>query len=160
LLGIRRSTSSLTDPSAQPSTPQIQNGWRWVFAEAAYGQEVDFQLPLPWFSCCAICYRMVRALANTLGLHAHPIPRLKQAQDPRLAGLNTLKFSVWISRGAGLALSVDGAMILLPMCRTMLRYIRPKVKFLPLDESQFFHRQVAYSLLFWTLFHVCAHYVK
>ncbi|CAD6445514.1 9841d052-7d7d-4c37-b1a4-d768b1be15bb [Sclerotinia trifoliorum] len=84
----------------------------------------------------------------------------KQASDPRLAGLNTLTFSVWISRGAGLALSVDVAMILLPMCRNILRYVRPKIKFLPLDESQWFHRQVAYSLLFWTIFHVAAHYVN
>ncbi|KAJ8058136.1 hypothetical protein OCU04_012993 [Sclerotinia nivalis] len=84
----------------------------------------------------------------------------KQASDPRLAALNTLTFSVWISRGAGLALSVDVAMILLPMCRNILRYVRPKIKFLPLDESQWFHRQVAYSLLFWTIFHVAAHYVN
>ncbi|PQE20106.1 ferric reductase like transmembrane component protein [Rutstroemia sp. NJR-2017a BBW] len=84
----------------------------------------------------------------------------KQASDPRLAGLNTLTFSVWLSRGAGLVLSVDIAMILLPMCRNILRYIRPKIKFLPLDESQWFHRQVAYSLLIWTIVHVCAHYVN
>ncbi|KAM3065414.1 hypothetical protein ACMFMG_011464 [Clarireedia jacksonii] len=84
----------------------------------------------------------------------------KQASDPRLAGLNTLTFSVWLSRGAGLVLSVDVAMILLPMCRNILRYIRPKIKFLPLDESQWFHRQVAYSMLIWTIVHVCAHYVN
>ncbi|TGO56455.1 hypothetical protein BCON_0077g00090 [Botryotinia convoluta] len=84
----------------------------------------------------------------------------KQASDPRLSGLNSLTFSVWISRGAGLVLSVDVALILLPMCRNILRYIRPKIKFLPLDESQWFHRQVAYSLLFWTIFHVAAHYVN
>ncbi|KAI9817219.1 MAG: hypothetical protein M1827_001332 [Pycnora praestabilis] len=84
----------------------------------------------------------------------------KQASDPRLAGLNTLTFSVWLSRGAGLALSVDGAIILLPMCRNILRWIRPKIRWLPLDESQWFHRQVAYSLLFWTCVHVSAHYVN
>lgn len=86
--------------------------------------------------------------------------RWKQVSDQRLAGLNTLTFSVWISRGAGLALSVDGAIIVLPMCKNVLRWIRPKVKILPLDESQWFHRQVAYSLLFWTILHVSAHYVK
>lgn len=86
--------------------------------------------------------------------------RWKQASDPKLAGLNTLTFSVWLSRGAGLALSVDGAMILLPMCRNILRYIRPKIKFLPLDESQWFHRQVAYSMLLYTIIHVSAHYVN
>jgi NADPH oxidase len=67
---------------------------------------------------------------------------------------------VWLSRGAGLVLSVDGTLILLPMCKIALRYIRPKIRWLPLDESQWFHRQVAYSLLLWTIVHVSAHYVK
>lgn len=83
-----------------------------------------------------------------------------QASNPKLAPLNTLTFSVWISRGAGLCLSVDGALILLPMCRTLLRVVRPKIKWLPLDESQWFHRQVAYSLLIFTIFHTSAHYVN
>ncbi|MCJ1260039.1 hypothetical protein MMC24_007879 [Lignoscripta atroalba] len=83
-----------------------------------------------------------------------------QATNVALAGLNTLTFSVWLSRGAGLVLSVDGTLILLPMCRTILRWVRPKIRFLPLDESQWFHRQVAYSMLFYTCVHVCAHYVN
>lgn len=86
--------------------------------------------------------------------------RWKQTNDERLAALNTLTFSVWFSRGAGLALSVDVLLILLPMCRNLLRIIRPKIKWLALDESQWFHRQVAYSLLFWTIVHVASHYVK
>ena len=86
--------------------------------------------------------------------------RYLQASDEKLAGLNTLKFSVWISRGAGLVLSVDGTLILLPMCRNMLRVVRPKIKWLPLDESQWFHRQVAYGLLVFTICHASAHYVK
>lgn len=85
---------------------------------------------------------------------------IKQADDPRLAGLNTLKFSVWFSRGAGLVLSFDGALILLPMCRNILRYVRPKIKWLPLDESQWFHRQVAYALLLFTIIHTASHYVN
>ena len=93
-------------------------------------------------------------------VEADDIYRKKQQDDPRLAGLNTLTYSVWLSRGAGLVLSVDGAMILLPMCRNLLRFIRPKMRFLPLDESQWFHRQVAYSILFYTIIHVTAHYVK
>ncbi|OMP82394.1 Superoxide-generating NADPH oxidase heavy chain subunit A [Diplodia seriata] len=84
----------------------------------------------------------------------------KQAAEPRLAALNGLKFSVWISRGAGLVLSFDVLFILLPMCRTLLRVIRPKVRWLPLDESQWFHRQVAYAMVFWTATHVLAHYVN
>jgi NADPH oxidase 1 len=84
----------------------------------------------------------------------------EQQTKKALAGLNHLKFSVWISRGAGLVLTVDTMLILLPMCRTILRYIRPKVRWLHLDESQWFHRQVAYSMLFYTVVHTSGHYVK
>lgn len=84
----------------------------------------------------------------------------KQAVDQRLAGLNTLTFSVWLSRGAGLALSYDGGLILLPMCRNILRVIRPQIKWLPLDESQWFHRQTAYTMLLFTIIHTTAHYVN
>ncbi|KAK3670123.1 hypothetical protein LTR78_009970 [Recurvomyces mirabilis] len=83
-----------------------------------------------------------------------------QASNLKLAPLNTLHFSVWFSRGAGLCLSVDVMLIVLPMCRNLLRVIRPKIRWLPLDESQFFHRQVAYSILIWTTVHVSAHYVN
>lgn len=34
------------------------------------------------------------------------------------------------------------------------------MRWLPLDESQWFHRQVAYSMLLWTIVHVSAHYVN
>ncbi|KAJ9623007.1 uncharacterized protein PV06_04776 [Exophiala oligosperma] len=84
----------------------------------------------------------------------------KQAADPRLAGLNTLTFSVWISRGAGLVLSFDCLFILLPMCRNIMRFLRPKFKFLPLDETIWFHRQCAYAMLLFTIVHVTAHYVN
>ena len=83
-----------------------------------------------------------------------------QASNNKLAALNDLHFSVWFSRGAGLCLSVDILMITLPMCRNILRVVRPKVRWLPLDESQWFHRQVAYSMLLWTTVHVSAHYVN
>ena len=84
----------------------------------------------------------------------------KQFSDIRLAGLNTLLYSVWISRGAGLILSVDAMGILLPVCRTLMRWIRPKVRFLPLDENLWFHRQIAYAMLFYTVLHTAAHYVN
>jgi len=65
-----------------------------------------------------------------------------------------------LSRGAGLVLAFDGGLILLPMCRTILRIVRPKVRFLPLDESQWLHRQTAYAMLLFTIIHVTAHYVN
>ncbi|KAG7109410.1 NADPH oxidase 1 like protein [Verticillium longisporum] len=83
-----------------------------------------------------------------------------QANEPRLAPLNALRFSVWTSRGAGLVLSFDGMLILLPVCRTLMRWIRPKLRWLPLDENLWFHRQLAYAMLFFTLLHTGAHYIK
>jgi NADPH oxidase len=86
--------------------------------------------------------------------------RYLQASSKKLEGLNVLKYSVWISRGAGLVLSVDATVILLPMCRNVLRWLRPQIRWLPLDESAWFHRQVAYSLLVFSGIHTAAHYVK
>jgi len=50
--------------------------------------------------------------------------------------------------------------ILLPVCRTLVRFLRPKIKFLPLDENIWFHRQIAYAMLFFSILHASAHYVK
>lgn len=87
-------------------------------------------------------------------------PRYSQYSNDRLAALNGLRYSVWISRGAGLVLALDGGLILLPMCRNVIRVLRPRIRWLPLDESQWLHRQTAYSMLFFTILHVLAHYVK
>jgi len=84
----------------------------------------------------------------------------KQESDIRLKGLNTLQYSVWLSRGAGLVLSVDGMLILLPVCRTIMRFVRPKIRFIPLDENIWMHRQIAYSMLIFTIIHTTAHYVN
>lgn len=89
--------------------------------------------------------------------HSH---RYLQASNPKLAPLNALSYSVWISRGAGLVLSVDCTLILFPMCRNFLRWIRPQIRWLPLDESAWFHRQVAYAILVFTAIHTASHYVK
>ncbi|KAL9053689.1 MAG: hypothetical protein Q9162_004640 [Coniocarpon cinnabarinum] len=83
-----------------------------------------------------------------------------QAANDRLAGLNKLNWSVWISRGAALNLAVDVTIILLPMCRNLMTWLRPKMRSLPLDETQYFHRQCAYSILLWTIVHTTSHYVN
>ncbi|KAF8641096.1 hypothetical protein AX17_000739 [Amanita inopinata Kibby_2008] len=84
-----------------------------------------------------------------------------QQTNARLAGLNSLKFSVWVSRAAGLALAFDGGMILIPMLRNLIRIVRPKLTWLfPADENIWFHRQVAYSMAFWAVVHTTAHYVN
>lgn len=80
------------------------------------------------------------------------IYRILKATNKKLAGLNTLGFSVWASRGAGLVLAVDGTLILIPMLRNILRVIRPRLTWLfPADENLWFHRQVAYQMAFWAM---------
>jgi NADPH oxidase len=59
-----------------------------------------------------------------------------QQTNAALAGLNKLQFSVWISRGAGLVLGVDGFLILLPVLRNVLRILRPAlITIFPADEN-------------------------
>jgi NADPH oxidase len=106
----------------------------------------------------------------------------KQVTNERLAGLNKLGYSVYISRGAGLVLGLDGLLIVLPrellplpltihrltmrvrrswgmaVLRNLIRFVRPVVgRVVPLDENVWFHRQLAYATLFWTVVHVTAH---
>ncbi|EJU01055.1 hypothetical protein DACRYDRAFT_22860 [Dacryopinax primogenitus] len=84
-----------------------------------------------------------------------------QETNVRLAALNGLKWSVWVSRGAGLVLALDGFMILVPMLRNIIKVVRPKLSWLfPADENIWFHRQVAYSMAFWAMVHTTAHYVN
>ena len=123
--------------------------------------EEDYVLhPLLGISLGLVCLRNVSSKScNDRGLDWPP-NGYKQITDTRLAGVNVLTYSIWISRGAGLVLSVDGLMILLPMCRTLLRWLRPKVRIIPMDESTWFHRQVAYAMLVFTITHTSGHYVK
>lgn len=44
------------------------------------------------------------------------------------------------------------------MLRNVIRLVRPVIGWLiPLDEHVWMHRQIAYSLLFWTIVHTTAH---
>ncbi|PLW16319.1 hypothetical protein PCASD_18706, partial [Puccinia coronata f. sp. avenae] len=85
----------------------------------------------------------------------------KQETDPRLAGLNTLQYSVWASRGAGLCLCLDGFALFLPVCRNLMHLLRPKIGWIvSVDSNIWFHRQVAYTTLLFTAIHTTAHYVN
>ncbi|KAF7714571.1 Ferric reductase [Penicillium ucsense] len=83
-----------------------------------------------------------------------------QVINVQLAALNVLQYSVYISRGAALILTIDATLIILPMCRNVLRWLRPQIRWLPLDESAWFHRQVAYAILVFAVLHTGAHYVN
>ncbi|GBB98951.1 hypothetical protein RclHR1_03370018 [Rhizophagus clarus] len=99
-------------------------------------------------------------LGSHAGLFAYGY--IKQRDDPELSRLTNIGLSVLMSRGAGLCLAYDGALILLPVCRNIIRYLRLTFlnKLIPFDENIWFHRQVAYSILFWTLIHTFSHYIN
>src|SRR5271154_6246133 len=86
--------------------------------------------------------------------------RIRQKIDPRLTTTNTIGYSVSLSRGAGLCIAFDCVMIIVPMLRTIITTIYHRFDFLALEESVWFHRQVAYSLLFFTIIHVTGFYVN
>ncbi|KAF9016911.1 hypothetical protein BGZ52_005513, partial [Haplosporangium bisporale] len=73
-----------------------------------------------------------------------------------------LNWSLWIARGGGMCLIWDCCLILLPVCRNILRILR--VSFLnnliPIDENIWFHKITAYSILVCTTIHAVAHYVN
>ncbi|KAJ1535831.1 hypothetical protein HK096_001578 [Nowakowskiella sp. JEL0078] len=86
----------------------------------------------------------------------------KQKNDPGLTLLNSIGWSVYTSRGAGLVLAYDCTLLLLPVCRNMIRILRatPLNKIIPFDENLYLHKCSAYAMLFFTWVHVNAHYVN
>ncbi|KAF9433747.1 hypothetical protein BGZ76_009027 [Entomortierella beljakovae] len=89
------------------------------------------------------------------------ILRVKLSKD--LDNLNdTLGWSLWIARGGGMCLIWDCSIILLPVCRNILRVLRVSFlnKLIPIDENIWFHKITAYSILFCTIVHSIGHYVN
>ncbi|KAF9095227.1 hypothetical protein BGX29_006573 [Mortierella sp. GBA35] len=88
---------------------------------------------------------------------------LRVKNDKNLGNLNgPLKYSLWIARGGGICLIWDCSIILLPVCRNILRILR--VSFLnnliPIDENIWFHKITAYSIVVCTAIHSIGHYVN
>lgn len=122
---------------------------RLVFNVVFYGVQVAL-FALGW-------YLQVRAHLTLIFFFSS----CPQATNTRLAALNKLQYSVWISRGAGLTLAFDAGLLLVPMLRNVLRVVRPKLTWIfPADQNVWFHRQVAYSMVFWAMVHTTAHYVN
>jgi PAS domain S-box-containing protein len=67
---------------------------------------------------------------------------------------------IQVARGGGRMLNFDCAVIVLPMCRKALGYLRTTFmkKFTPFDESIEFHKVISYYILFATTLHTIAHF--
>ncbi|KAJ2722551.1 hypothetical protein GGI07_003258 [Coemansia sp. Benny D115] len=64
------------------------------------------------------------------------------------------------ARSAALVLHVDTALVLLPICRTVISWIRttPLNRVIPFDHALLFHKLIGYSILLFTLVHAGSHY--
>jgi len=86
-----------------------------------------------------------------------------QKNNPELSLLNKLGFSVFISRGAGLCLAITPVMMLFPMCRHLVTFLRRSAPsldiFLP-NFSIYFHKICAYTILFWSTVHGICHFIN
>ena len=71
--------------------------------------------------------------------------------------------SVLLSRGAGFILGIDCALLLLPVCRNLITFLRSSNwlnRVFNFEENLYFHRWVAYALMIFTVVHVNAHYAN
>ncbi|KAJ2062009.1 hypothetical protein GGI08_002748 [Coemansia sp. S2] len=89
-----------------------------------------------------------------------------------LAIVNYLYYPMWqdmkdllgitfiTARSSALALHVDTALVLFPVCRTVISWIRttPLNRIIPFDHAILFHMVIGYSILFFTLVHMASHY--
>ncbi|KAG0302032.1 hypothetical protein BGZ98_007853 [Dissophora globulifera] len=88
---------------------------------------------------------------------------LRVKLDKNLYNLNIpLNYSLWIARGGGICLIWDCSIILLPVCRNILRILRVSFlnRLIPIDENIWFHKITAYSILVCTTVHAIGHYVN
>jgi predicted ferric reductase/Ca2+-binding EF-hand superfamily protein len=67
--------------------------------------------------------------------------------------------AVQVARGAGACLKLDAALILLPMLRLALTWVRrtPSLRWLPVDDAPKFHRLLGHAILGFGLVHTVAH---
>lgn len=69
---------------------------------------------------------------------------------------------IMLARGCGACLNFDGALVLIPVMRRILTWLRaqPIGRFLPLDDALLIHRVVAYAIMVLGLVHTAAHFVN
>jgi predicted ferric reductase/Ca2+-binding EF-hand superfamily protein len=70
--------------------------------------------------------------------------------------------AIMVARGAGACLNFDGALVVLPLARRLVSWIRrtPLVRALPVDDGVAFHRLLGDTLFFFSLVHGAAHLVN
>jgi NADPH oxidase len=83
-----------------------------------------------------------------------------QLKDNLTGARATFGITYPIARSAALVLHFDIALILFPVCRTLISLLRqtPLNSIVPFDKNLTFHKLVAYSIVFFTWVHTIAHW--
>ncbi|KIW22822.1 uncharacterized protein PV07_11083 [Cladophialophora immunda] len=83
-----------------------------------------------------------------------------QLKDNLTGARATFGITYPIARSAALVLHFDVALILFPVCRTLISLLRqtPLNSIVPFDKNLTFHKLVAYSIVFFTWVHTIAHW--
>ncbi len=83
-----------------------------------------------------------------------------QLKDNLTTARSTFGITYPIARAAALVLHFDIALILFPVCRTLISLLRqtPLNSIVPFDKNITFHKQIAYSIVFFTWVHTIAHW--
>ncbi|KAJ9049268.1 hypothetical protein DSO57_1026499 [Entomophthora muscae] len=73
-----------------------------------------------------------------------------------------LGMSFLMARGTSLPIEINTAVILLPMCRSIISLLRstPLSHVIPFDKNKTFHKLTAWTILFFSLVHTIAHFVN
>ena len=99
-------------------------------------------------------FAVVHAMVFVFGfLNYHMKDNLNTARS-------TFGISYSIARAAGLVLHVDIAVLIFPVCRTLISLLRqtPLNGIIQFDQNVSFHKLVAYSIVFFTWIHTIAHW--
>ncbi|KAJ1727262.1 hypothetical protein LPJ61_004668, partial [Coemansia biformis] len=97
---------------------------------------------------------LIEVLLFSLALVNYRYYPLWQNMDKLLGG------SFVAARAAALVLHVNSALVLLPICRTTISWIRttPLNRIIPFDHAVLFHRVIGYSIVLFMFIHAAAHY--
>ena len=86
-----------------------------------------------------------------------------QSSNECLSSLNRIRFSVYISRGAGLVLSVFPWLLLIPVCKHLLTFIRqysPSLRKVIPSHSLIMHKIFGGIVVIYGMVHTVSHYVN
>ncbi len=86
-----------------------------------------------------------------------------QQYNACLSSLDRLQYSVYFSRGAGLVLAMCMPLVILPMCKHTITFLRKSSKFIRSnfpDNCLLIHRYAGTSIAIFTIVHTVSHYVN